>query len=566
MSARLMSKSEGSGDMSETLARIRAKQAALAGMQGGQPVDHDPDTAARLAAIEQRKAVLQDEMSRSGSEWGDDYARMQPAPAAQAPMQAGLPAIMPGREMRPQTPSPSATGAPPIPSPVGMPRTLGDYGIEASRNLPGSLESLGQGLWDAAQDPVGTAKGIGQTVLGGAQLGKDYLGVPSNEMLGDFRPQARAAGEHFERYGPDRITDTFRRDPAATMVDIGGLAAGGVGAGARAATMGARFGRNIMDIEPPAPRPAPPPRQQTPSRREFIEGAPSTEALGKQADVFFEAARRSGVRFSSTEFGPFRKKIVRKLREEGADQVLHPKVMRLVGLIEDAPPGVAPDMGHLMVLRRQFGAAAGDIDKDTSRLGSLGIDLIDDFVESGSSATSSIAKDGRKLWVQMRQSEMIERAMEKATTAQQGVEAGLRAEFKSLYRAYVDKKKNMRGVSPELAKAIKAVAEGTATSNTLRRIASLSGGSGPQRAVQNLIQGSAVGGGLGFALGGPAGAALGAAAGPVAGHAAGRLATRAAQQRANMARAIAARGETRKQAGKRPQDMSLAEVMADVMS
>ena len=78
--------------MSETLARIRAKQAALAGMQGGQPgIDHDPDTAARLAAIEQRKAVLQDEMSRSGSEWGDDYAHQQPAPARQAPMQAGLP-------------------------------------------------------------------------------------------------------------------------------------------------------------------------------------------------------------------------------------------------------------------------------------------------------------------------------------------------------------------------------------------------------------------------------------------------------------------------------------------
>ena len=100
---------------------------------------------------------------------------------------------------------------------------------------------------------------------------------------------------------------------------------------------------------------------------------------------------------------------------------------------------------------------------------------------------------------------------------------------------------------------------------TLRRIASLNGGSGPQRAVQNLIQGSAVGGGLGFAMGGPAGAALGAAAGPLAGHAAGRLATRAGQQRANMARAIAARGETRQQARKRPEDMSLAEVMADVM-
>ena len=111
--------------MSETIARLQAKRAALAGMQGGQPVDHDPDTAARLAAIEQRRAVLQDEMSRSGSEWGDDYAHQRPAPARQAPAQAGLPAMMPARatspEMRTQTPSPSATGAPPIPSPVGMP-------------------------------------------------------------------------------------------------------------------------------------------------------------------------------------------------------------------------------------------------------------------------------------------------------------------------------------------------------------------------------------------------------------------------------------------------------------
>ena len=465
-----------------------------------------PGQSARMAAIQRRKAELQAEMDRSASEYQAETANNWQFPGQAEPAQAGLPAMMPSRapqpEMRAPPPSPSATGAPPIPSPVGMPRTLGEYGIEASRNLPGSLESLGQGAWDAAQDPVGTAKGIGQAVLGGAQLAKDYVGVPSNEMLGDFRPQARAAGEHFERYGPDRITDTFRRDPAGTMVDIGGLAAGGVGAGARAASTAARFGRNIMDIEPPAPRPAPPPRQQTPSRREFIEGAPSTEALGKQADVFFEAARKSGVRFSAQTFAPFRKKLVRTLREEGADKVLHPKIARLVELIEDAPVGVAPDMGNLMILRRQFGAAASDMDKSTSRLGSIGVDLVDDFVESGSASTSGVMTDANRLWSRMRKSETIERAIAKAETAQQGLEAGLRAEFKIIYRGIIDKNKKYRGFSKDDTAAIKAVAKGNITSNTLRRIASLSGGSGPQRAVQNLIQGSAVGGGLGFAWAG----------------------------------------------------------------
>ena len=175
-------------------------------------------------------------------------------------------------------------------------------------------------------------------------------------------------------------------------------------------------------------------------------------------------------------------------------------------------------------------------------------------------------RDANRLWSRMRKSETIERAIAKAETAQQGVEAGLRAEFKSIYRGIIDKNKKYRGFTKDETAAIKSVAQGTATSNTLRRIASLSrrqrDRNGPCR---TLIQGSAVGGGLGFAMGGPAGAALGAAAGPVAGHAAGRLATRAAQQRANMARAIAARGQTRQQARKAPQDMSLAEVMADVM-
>ena len=86
------------------------------------------------------------------------------------------------------------------------------------------------------------------------------------------------------------------------------------------------------------------------------------------------------------------------------------------------------------------------------------------------------------------------------------------------------------------------------TSNTLRRIASLSGGSGPQRAMQNMLQGGAVGGGLGFAAAGPAGAAVGAAMAPLAGQLAGRGATHMTKRRAEMARSIAARGETPEQA------------------
>lgn len=140
-----------------------------------------------------------------------------------------------------------------------------------------------------------------------------------------------------------------------------------------------------------------------------------------------------------------------------------------------------------------------------------------------------------------------------------------RAEFKSIYRGIVDGNRKYRGFTPDEAKAIKAVAQGNFTTNMLRRIASLSGGSGPQRAMQNLLQGGAVGGGIGFALGGPAGAAIGAGVAPVAGQVAGRMATRGTQRRANLARAMAARGETPKQARRGGGDTPLADLMVDYM-
>ena len=67
---------------------------------------------------------------------------------------------------------------------------------------------------------------------------------------------------------------------------------------------------------------------------------------------------------------------------------------------------------------------------------------------------------------------------------------------------------------------------------------------------------------LGFALGGPAGAAIGAGVAPLAGQVAGRMATRGTQRRANLARAMAARGETPKQARKARQDSTLAELLS----
>ena len=550
------------------------------------------------AERDRRKAALQAEMTAGDAEHRDRLASGYYRGALGAPESA------PGSD---PAPGPTAGTPGPVAAAGGSQiapwaRDLIDYTGETIGNIPGSAERVATGLYEAVTNPGETLDAAGRLLVGTGQTINEAVGLPAwaripggDLGLGDQRATAAAAGQALaDRYGGlDRLAITMRDDPAGFALDLAG-AAGGVAGAARLPGAVGRLPAPGGVSSPLTPRRGP---MMTPedvrvataagdavregvqgvrdtataaARRErgirqFIENAPTTEALHRMGDAFFDAARRSGVRFSAREFGPFRKKLLRTLREEGADKVLHPKIDRLVGMIENAPPGVAPDLGNLMILRRQFGAAASDIDKSTARLGSMGVDLIDDFVESGSASASGMMKTANRLWSAMRKTETIERAIAKAEVAQRGMEAGLRAEFKSIYRGIVNGDRKYRGFSPDETKAIKAVAQGDWTVNTLRRIASLGGGSGPQRAMQNLIQGSAVGGGLGFAVGGPAGAAVGAMAGPLIGQGAGRMATRATQRRANLARAIAARGETPKQARAAPQDSTLAELMAGYM-
>ena len=510
----------------------------------------------------------------------------QAAPGALPP--PGPTAGTPGPQM-------AATGAPSaITLPSGEPRPdVMSYILETARNVPSDAARVGQSAWEgvraAAADPLGALQGLGEGALGNMQAAS----IDPRRQV-DPRHDFRPPPERWGQYDLHNIGETLRERPVQTALDALGLAAVAPGAGSavRGAVSLARPQRIPVPGEAPprGPRMAPEDvrvateagdavretvgkakgaaseaAKRERGIREFIANAPTTEAMHRQASAFFEAAKNAGVRFSSREFGPFRKKMVRELREQGADKVLHPKVDRLLTMIENAPPGVAPSMANILTLRRQFGAAASDMDRSTSRLGAMGVDLIDDFVEAGSKETGGMMRDANRIWAQMRKTEQIQRAIAKADTAQQGLEAGLRAEFKTIYRGIVDKNRKYRGFTKDETAAIKAVAQGNLTSNVLRRIASLSGGSGPQRAMQNLLQGGAVGGGLGYALGGPAGAALGAAVAPVAGQMAGRMATRGTQRRANLARAIAARGMTPKEARRTPQDASLAEIMSGFM-
>ena len=432
---------------------------------------------------------------------------------------------------------------PPPPDPQEERSALG-YAAETLSNFPGSAGRAIADLATALFNPIDTATAIGGAATGGMQLLKDKLGGPSLGLLDDHRDEARAVGRFYgDRYGGgSEIADTIRTDPFGAALDVGGLLTGGASLAARAPGVAGRVGRAVLDADPTAKAVSAAGKAiqerlpKTPGNREFIEGAPGPDQLRGQAGELYKKADESGVRFKANYYDKFVDTALSKMVDEGADKILTPKIERIANVLAETK-GTTPSLSQLAIVRKQFGNAAGSADRAEARLGSIGVDLVDDFVEGGASTVGGTLKEARARWSRLRKSEVIDTAIENSQVAQAGVEAGLRNEFRSLWKARGSKK--MRGFTDAELDAIKAVSEGNLSANVLRRIGSLGGGLDASRNMLNLMGGVAGG----AAIGGPVGAALV----PVAGHLAARASRAGTQNRAALARAITARGDTPKQ-------------------
>ena len=439
-----------------------------------------------------------------------------------------------------------------IPS-LGAPTVLsaGDVARGAVKNFVPSAKQFGADILSLVTDPVGTAEGIYNVGVGAAQ--KLIPGEQGKERYAD------AVGEFFaDRYGGlEELKNTMATDPVGFLADATTVLTGGAGLAARAPGAVGRIAKvasNAASAVDPvslatrgvnqavkgitAARGA-----KVPSNKQFVADAPSTEALHQQGSKLYKAADASGATFPQADFSAFAGKLSDRLKSEGVDSVLHPKVARIAKLVEDSA-GEAPNLTRMEILRRQFGDAAASTDAAERRLGQIGIEMVDDFVEAGASSASGTLKEARSLWRRMRKAETIEGAIENASLAKEGVEAGLRNQFSTLYRQR--NKKKMRGFSKAEIAAIKAVATGNFSANVLRRIGSLSGGTGAQRNLLNMLAGSGLGGAAGATVGGPLGGFVGAVGVPAVGHGAQRLAERGTRGRAELVRAMAATGRTPK--------------------
>ena len=458
------------------------------------------------------------------------------------PLAQYLPSPAQAPEARPK--NPLAEFLPNSSTAFVAPETNQSYLGEMVSNIPASAADVGRDLWQAVSSPVQTAKGLGDVLTGAVQKATDL-----KELGGDADKEhfAEAAGRYYkDRYGGmSEIADTFREDPVGTMLDATGLLGGGAAAGARLPGVAGRLAQAITKADPVAAvgrgaaRGAEAFRTRAPSNKQFIAEAPSPDELQGQASPLFQQAEKSGVRFKADYFRRFADDTLSTLVDEGADTILSPKVSRVADLLEKArDQGRSPSIAEMSILRRQFGNAADSADAAERRLAGLAIDRVDDFVENSAGHVGAQLGEARALWSRLKKSEIIDTAIQNAEAVQAGIEAGLRNEFKALYKARNSKK--MRGFTKDEMAAIKKVAMGDFGSNTLRRIGSLGGGSGTSKNMLNLL----VGTGAGAAVGGP----IGAVAVPLAGYGAQRAATAMTKNRADLARAITARGETPQQA------------------
>jgi hypothetical protein len=292
----------------------------------------------------------------------------------------------------------------------------------------------------------------------------------------------------------------------------------GAGLGAAAPVAGKMLGRIL--------------EKQSASRanKAMLREAPDAAQMADDAQRAFARADATGglERRALTEAYPeMLDEAVRKgvdMAEDGATS-LTPQSARALNRIENAAtdPNAAIGFQELDVLRRQAQVPAGNIGNPIeAAAGSRMVSKIDDVIDQASAEAGKSAAEGRKIWGQLRRSEIIEGAIEKAENYASGFEAGLRSQL----RRIIENPKLRRGFSKDEIDLMTKVVRGTRTGNLMRRVGKFGIGAGAQTNALMPVLGTEVMG-------------LGA---PMAGSVANLLTQRSAQKTGNALRNLVASG------------------------
>jgi hypothetical protein len=153
----------------------------------------------------------------------------------------------------------------------------------------------------------------------------------------------------------------------------------------------------------------------------------------------------------------------------GMDDMLTPGASRVAGKMETAAQSADPNIGfrELDILRKQAGIPAGNVANNTeASIATRMIEGIDDYIDNVDPSLSGALKEARDMWGQLRRSDTVDRAIERAKLAASGFENGLRSEFRSILK----NPKAVRGFNEAEIKAMTQVVQGTATGNLMRQL------------------------------------------------------------------------------------------------
>ena len=207
------------------------------------------------------------------------------------------------------------------------------------------------------------------------------------------------------------------------------------------------------------------------SRQKINEVAPINEQLRNAASDIYRQIDNSGVVLKPTSFNSFADRVITRMREEGFIERGFPKV---AGAIDEInlrrnTPQTTTDISSL---RRVAKNAADSIDKSEARLGSIMRDEFTKFLEDLTPAQVTggrgenlgrLFRDAGELWRRSNKSEMINDALRNADLAASGIQAGLKAQFRSLLK----NKKKRRAFNQQEIAAMEEIVKGGRTENVL---------------------------------------------------------------------------------------------------
>lgn len=252
--------------------------------------------------------------------------------------------------------------------------------------------------------------------------------------------------------------------------------------------------------------------------RKSVPKAPTESQLKEAAGAGYKSPSLKGVDYKGSVFKKYADDVISELDEAVILDSAAPKTRDALNALRSPPDGSFVKLQAADQLRRTLNKIAGTPDKTEASAANIAIRRLDEVLATPRPVDlmhgSKLADDAIKTLTEARGnaaagfrserlSDLTSNATRRAATANSGQNIGntLRQRVASL----LENAKKSRGFNQEEIALIEKVADGTVTTNGLRRLSNLLGGGGGLG--QTLI--ASLGAGIGGSLGGPAGAAVG---------------------------------------------------------